>query len=210
MALIALLLVAAVSSGCNSLRNTRGYRYCEIVLTYDDTSEVWGTQGLNRCPNEKWAALNPDAIRAAHNADGIVMNGPRYFVMNGASGVDMPEGDTRLYGNLEMRRLATLNAAEPEPYIPVTVLRTNVWEFHKGSEVYALTDPEGRVYVMQSYSQIIDPSLQEADLPTLGERLELPLGWSFSARILSENLDLVADGEAVVVVDELSNTYQRR
>ncbi|MEM1256614.1 MAG: hypothetical protein AAGI69_29615 [Cyanobacteria bacterium P01_H01_bin.21] len=180
------------------------------MLKYGETSEVWGTQCLNRCPDETWEALDPEAIRAAHNADGIIMNGPRYFVINGASGVDMPEGDTRLYGDLEMGKLATLNATEPEPYVPVTVLRTNVWEFDKGSEIYELTDLEGRVYVMQSYSQIVDPNLQEADLSTLGARLELSQGWSFSSRILGENLELVADGEAVVVVDDLSNTYQRR
>jgi len=29
--------------------------------------------------------------------------------------------------------------------------------------------------------------------------LELPEGWSFKARILEEDLDLVADGEAVVI-----------
>ena len=40
--------------------------------------------------------------------------------------------------------------------------------------------------------------------------MELPEGWSFEARILEEDLDLVADGEAVVIQDELENTYQRR
>jgi len=210
VALIAFCSIMAISFGCAALRNVRGYRYCEILLSYDDTSEVWGTQGLNQCPNEQWEALVPETIRAEYNATGIIMNGPRYFVINGASGVDMPKGNTRIYGELEMRRLATLNASESEPYVPATVLRTNTWEFHEGSEIYELTDPEGQVYTMQSYSQIIDPSLQEADLSTLGNRLNLPQGWRFSAFTLDAPLELVADGEAVVVVDELRNTYQKR
>ena len=210
VALIAFCLIMAVSSGCTALRNIRGYLYCEIILNYDDTSEVWGTQGLSQCPNEKWEALVPEAIRADYNATGIIMNGPRYFVINGASGVDMPKDDTRIYGELEMRKLATLNATESAPYVPVTVLRTNTWEFHKGSEIYELTDPEGQVYTMQSYSQIIDSSLQETDLSILGDRLELPQGWRFLSIILDEPLELAADGEAVVVVDELRNTYQQR
>ncbi len=129
VALIAFCLIMAVSSGCTALRNIRGYLYCEIILNYDDTSEVWGTQGLSQCPNEKWEALVPEAIRADYNATGIIMNGPRYFVINGASGVDMPKDDTRIYGELEMRKLATLNATESAPYVPVTVLRTYTWEF---------------------------------------------------------------------------------
>ncbi|MEO1477137.1 MAG: hypothetical protein AAFV01_01025 [Bacteroidota bacterium] len=210
VALLALFVLLLASSGCAALRDARGYRYCEILLVYDGTSEVWGTQGLNRCPAEAWAALDPEALRTAHDADGIIMNGPRYFVINGASGVAMPEGDTRIFGTIEMRKLATLSAEEPDPYAPSTVLRTNVWEFKSGNEIYELTDPDGRVYVMQSFSQIIDPTLQEDELAALATRLDLPSGWQFSARVLDEDLDLVADGEAVVVVDDLRNTYQRR
>ena len=124
--------------------------------------------------------------------------------------MDLSDADTRLYGDLEMVRLATLDAAAPAAYTPLSVLRSNVWKFKREKEIYELTDPEGHVYVMQSYSQIVDPDLQESDLSSLGERLDLPPGWSFSSRVLDENLELVADGEAVVVQDNLTNTYQRR
>ena len=112
--------------------------------------------------------------------------------------------------DLEMVKLATLAAAEPAPYTPLPVLRSNVWQFKRGGEIYELTDPEGHVYVMQSYSQIIDSDLQESDLSSLGMRLDLPTGWSFSSRLLDENLELTAGGEAIVVQDNLRNTYQRR
>jgi len=62
--------------------------------------------------------------------------------------------------------------------------------------------------VMQSYSEMVDPSLRMADLQNLGSRLKLPAGWKFPTRILSESLRVVATGEARIVQDDLENTYQ--
>ena len=202
------------------------YRYCEILLFLegDDgpTAEVWGTQGVNFCPAEVWDAIDPEAVRAKYGAVGIKMNGPRHFVVDLASGAQLPEADRRAYGDLDMQQLATLrldrlpgfsadgSQLPSAGYLPITVLRTNTWHFYAGSEIYELTDPDGVQYVMQAYSQIVDPDLSEEDLASLGQRLELPEGWSFEARILEEDLDQVADGEAVVIQDELENTYQRR
>jgi hypothetical protein len=62
---------------------------------------------------------------------------------------------------------------------------------------------------MQSYSQIKDPTETIADLPTLGARLTLPAGWTYTVRKLRRDLVLAAHGRATVVQDELLNTYQR-
>jgi hypothetical protein len=59
-------------------------------------------------------------------------------------------------------------------------------------------------------AQFVDESLTLDDLPTLGSRLELPEGWAYQARTLDADLVLIADGEATVIQDDLSNTYQRR
>ena len=64
-------------------------------------------------------------------------------------------------------------------------------------------------YVMQSYSLEVDPTLSEAGLPRLGERLEKPDGWRYRVRRLMEEWSLHVDGEARVIQDELRNTYQR-
>ena len=61
---------------------------------------------------------------------------------------------------------------------------------------------------MQSMSQMNDPSLQLHNLRSLDERLELPEGWSFSTRVLTEPLQLTANDIARVVTDDFSNTYQ--
>jgi hypothetical protein len=75
--------------------------------------------------------------------------------------------------------------------------------------VYELVDPEGGVWIMQSYSAQVVPQT-EAELATLGARLALPAGWSFRTRTLEAELLVTARGGlATVTQDELQNTYQR-
>jgi hypothetical protein len=62
---------------------------------------------------------------------------------------------------------------------------------------------------MQSYAQIVDPSLSEGDLSGLGARLTLPADWQYRARTLDAPLVVDTPGEATVVQDELQNTYSR-
>jgi len=75
--------------------------------------------------------------------------------------------------------------------------------------VYELTNDKGDVYRMQSYSQIADPNLTIEGLELLGERLDLPKGWSFAARVLEEDSYLISDGATTIITDELYNTYQK-
>ena len=76
--------------------------------------------------------------------------------------------------------------------------------------MYELTSASGDVYIMQSYNRIVDPELSIEDLPGLGSRLTLPEGWTFTSRVLDADYELVSDGMAVVIQDDLSNTYQRQ
>ena len=75
--------------------------------------------------------------------------------------------------------------------------------------MYELISPKGQVYVMQSYSQIVDPSLAYTDLAALGSRLKPPKGWQYRSRTLTADLIAQASGEAHIIQDELQNTYQR-
>ena len=121
------------------------------------------------------------------------------------------------FGGLQMRRLATvplpltslLGGLRRQPYTEQPVRRTTVYGWDQGREVYELVAPDGTTYVMQSYSLQVDPTLTEADLPTLGARLQLPEGWRYRVRRLEEEWSLAVDGEARVVQDELENSYQR-
>ena len=76
--------------------------------------------------------------------------------------------------------------------------------------MYELTSASGEVYIMQSYSRIVDPELSIDELADLGSRLTMPAGWTFSSRVLDADYELVSEGTAFVIQDDLSNTYQRR
>lgn len=115
----------------------------------------------------------------------------------------------------QTRRSRARASAEPlgpvssTPYAERTVNRDSEFEFRAGAEIYELLAPNGAIYVMQSYAQIVDPALTESDLAGLGARLTLPTGWSYRARTLDAPLLVTTRGEATVVQDELQNTYSR-
>jgi len=83
------------------------------------------------------------------------------------------------------------------------------FEIDAGREVYELLAPDGSIYVMQAYAQIVDPTLTASDLPGLGARLSLPAGWSYRARTLDAALVVDTPGMATVLQDELQNSYSR-
>jgi haloalkane dehalogenase len=202
-----LIIVGAVVY--SNLTDLRGNRYCEILVEYDDATEVWGTQGLNRCPQADWEQLDFKEIQLSNNANSIIANGPRYFVVNGSEGMVLPEEETRFFGNIEMQKLATVKIDDTKNYVENFVSRDNVWVFDKGEEIYSLIDKDGNEYVMQSYSLIVDKTLKESDLSNLGSKLSLPDGWKFTSRVLDAELLAPANGMAIVIKDDLGNSYQK-
>jgi hypothetical protein len=197
-----------------------GARYGEVLLVTGRLNRieatVYNTLGLNDCPDDLWRALDPEAIKKAYRARAVILNGPRYFLMDKVSIAD-PGEEIFDFGGLQMRRLATvplpltslLGGLRRHPYSEQTVRRTTVYVWDQGREVYELVAPDGTTYVMQSYSLAVDPTLTEADLPTLGTRLRLPDGWRYRVRRLEGEWALAVDGEAHLVQDELENSYQR-
>lgn len=197
-----------------------GARYCEVLLVTGRLNKieatVYNTLGLNECPGDQWQSLDPEAIKKQYHARAAILNGPRYFLMD-RIGIINPGAEIVDFGGMQMRRLATVplkitdlvGGFSREPYTEQAVSRTTIYVYSEGREVYELVAPDGASYVMQSYSQAVDPTLTEADLPTLGERLGLPDGWLFRTRTLDAEWILQVEGEARVIRDELQNTYQR-
>jgi hypothetical protein len=62
---------------------------------------------------------------------------------------------------------------------------------------------------MQSYTTMTNPALKIEDLENLENQLTLPTGWSFESETLEQKLELVSNGDAIVVQDDLGNTYQK-
>ncbi len=194
----------------------RNARYCEILVVTRDglsaTAAVYNTLGLNDCPEQQWRALDPDRLRKENNAYRVVMNGPRYFIMD-RNALRNP-GPTRHFDGLEARLLAQVevekNSSKRLPYTENTVERESQYVYEAGKNVYELLAPSGRSYIMQSYSVEVDPSLNEAALAGLSSRLTLPKGWHYRVRQLSEPLIVRNTGpKAYVLQDNLKNSYQR-
>ena len=111
-----------------------------------------------------------------------------------------------------MNRLAVVNISDPskvgQPYTWQEVDRHAIFTFAAGSIEYFLVDPDGNRWIMQAFSQQVDPTIDEASLESLGERLALPEGWTYWVEYLDE--DLVVDTmnvKARVLQDEFQNSY---
>ena len=205
----------ATASGIGDIHNAR---YCEVlpvVLTGGKlVASVYNTLGLNECPDDVWKAMDVKAIKKQFKAFQVILNGPRYFMMNqiipkGATA----SGETVTIGGMEFTKRAevvlSLTGMKSTPYEVRDIERDTSYVFKQGVMVFELVDAEGHTYVMQSYSQTVDATLTIDDLPTLGERLKLPNGWTFQTAVPEEDLVLTANGVAHLVQDDFSNSYQR-
>jgi hypothetical protein len=204
-----------------SISNLRNQRYCEVLLGKRAwlklEVKVFNTQGLNHCPEVQWNALTKDSIEKTFDASFVVLNGPRYWTMDEIQAAGNTVNNVKeSFGDIEMNLRATIQLSllkqliGSKQYTPNEIVRTTNFIYRVGSAVYELTSPGGDVYVMQSYSQIVNPALSMKDLPVLSEQLKLPAGWTYRSRVLDQDLSLVANGIAYVLQDNLSNSYQRR
>jgi hypothetical protein len=225
----ALALALASLFGCSSpetettppdgtVAGVRGDRYCEILIgdVEGDTVhiEVYNTYGLGDCPEAAWQALDADEIEADMMASVAILNGPRYWTMDGFVGTKVVDATVVTFGGIEMRITGELDlplseviGGEPS-YVPRSVMRTTTWVYEAGKPVYELVDPEGRIFDMQSYS-VQKVAQTEGALAGLEAELALPAGWMFRSRVLESELQVTAvDGVATIVQDERGNTYQ--
>ncbi|HEY3364276.1 MAG TPA: haloalkane dehalogenase [Symbiobacteriaceae bacterium] len=197
-----------------------GARYGEVLLVAGGLTHmeatVYNTFGLNACPDDQWHTLDAEQIKRQYKARFVLLNGPRYWLMDKVTGASVGR-EIVTFGGLQMRRMATvriplrilLGSARRRPYAENVVKRSTTFVYRPGREVYELVAPGGATYVMQSYSLSVDPTLSEAALKTLGARLQLPAGWQYRVRQLEQELALCVSGEARVIQDEFENSYQR-
>jgi hypothetical protein len=194
----------------------RGVRYGEVLAVFERDgsfeAEVYGTQMLNDCPAELWDALDPAAITEQLGALMVKLNGPRYWVLDGLGTKVAPVEPIFVeFGGLMTRRIALLDLGTMPKQIPYTIRHVDrgaLFFFDAGKPVYELVDPDGVAYVMQAYCDAVDATMDEASLPSLGDRLALPEGWTYRTRILDEELVVDTTGTvATVIQDEFENSY---
>jgi hypothetical protein len=194
--------------------NLSGKRYGEVLLVTPGEAgpqaSVYNSFPLNDCPAELWSALDAHAIASENGAATALLNGPRYWLMNSIEKQQQGPRIVKNFGGIDMILQATvlLSGMNPAPYTANQVNRHTVFTFDAGEQVYELQDAAFRRWVMQTWSQIVDPNLSRADLPGLGERLDLPEGWKYETRILDSPLRIDTTTHAAQVLqDDLKNSY---
>lgn len=191
-----------------------GKRYGEVLLVEITESgpqaTVYNSFPLNDCPAELWSKLDPQALATENGAAAVLLNGPRYWLMNDIEKQAQGPRETKTFGGIEMIKQATvqLTSMNPAPYLANEVSRNTVFVFNAGEEIYELVDPDGHRWVMQTWSQVADPNLSRADLPGLAGRLDVPAGWTYGPRVLTETLRVdTTTRPAQVLQDNLTNSY---
>ena len=191
-------------------------RYCEIFGVNAPDSEgifeleVFNTVGINRCPDAEWQAIDLPTVASENGWAVAVRNGPRFWVMDQIRGAKPPVPVT--FGELPMRKVATLRLPElaQADFKPFVIERRTEWVYNKGRYVRELISPSGQRFVMQAYTQNVDPTLTEAGLNEVGSNplAAIPEGWTFRYRKLKRQLVLTAKGEATILRDGLRSVYQ--
>ncbi len=214
---------ATITVGETTLKmrgHMHGARYGEVLLVTGHLSHieatVYNTLGLNDCPDDLWKRLDVEEIKKEHKARAVILNGPRYFLMDKIGSANVKQ-EIVSFGDLQMRSMATvqiplgnvLGGLKRKPYTENIVKRTTAYVYYRDREVYELVAPDGTTYVMQSYALIVDSTLTEEGLKALRTRLQLPAGWHYRVRQLEQEWVLRVNGQAHLVQDELENSYQR-
>lgn len=216
-ALSVFLLITPFSSQAAEKMNIRGDRYCEIIFTESITTyDVYNTFGLNDCPQSVWKKVNIAQVKKEVGSSFVHLNGPRYWVIDGFEHSSLVNSTPKILGGIAMREAGILHlsaydllrAKSGSHYQQWKVERQTTWIYEPGKPIYELIDPEGNVFVMQSYSIQKHPQTQAA-LSSLASKLSLPAGWQFkSGNIKKREAIHTTNNIAIVVQDDFLNTYQ--
>ena len=199
----------------------RGTRYGEILLISSEegqlTAAVYNTTGLNDCPAAQWRSLDPRKLANDFGVPAVYLNGPRFWTLDKITAHSA--GEILSFDGLGARWVAELpippgltvtSQTAGRYYRDITIKRDTEWVFTAGRPIYELQAPDGKTYIMQAYSHIVDDSLAPDSLPTLADRLHTPEGWHYRQRTPDQDLTLRAiAGQAHILQDELQNTYMQ-
>jgi hypothetical protein len=201
------------------VEKARGLAQCELFLMKSEAGKlealVYNTTGLNDCPPRKYDPMDAKVLAQKTQSDVVWKNPWRFWMMDHLtfSLVGEPRDFDGLPFNFvaKMQMPAGFDASKDQSahaYVPMKIHRVTKYEYLKGKLVFLLQSPDGHTWVMQTYTNHVDRSLKEADLPNLGQRLKLPDGWQFKAKVLDRNLIINTTGLANIVPDNLANMYQ--
>jgi hypothetical protein len=127
-------------------------------------------------------------------------------------------GDERKFGPVKFAWMGNVpvevmkKAVGEGHYNPGQIHRQDTYLYKKGSRVYLIDMGDGKVLVMQSWTNFANKGETADTLKDLGSQLkELPAGWKFRTKILDRDLTVTPpapDHLAWVTMDEFRNTYE--
>lgn len=201
------------------IENARNYPQCELFLLKGGPGKwealVYNTTGLNTCPPEKYDSMDPVELAKQSQSNRVWKNPRRFWVMDHLT--LLLAGEPRDFDGLMFHFVARMQmplAFTPEvgqaaiAYKPTQIRRVTTYEYLAGRPVFMLRSPDGHTFVMQTYTNHVDRTLTEADLPNLARRLKPGEGWQFKSKTLERNLVIDTTGLAHIVADDLANMYQ--
>jgi len=204
------------------LHKARGYAFCEFEVIEGKppnlVMQIYNTSKQETCTPVKFGPINAEALAKKVGAVAVVKNPPRFWLMDRLWVYD--SGETRDFdgvkatwmGSVELKGVKLGEHSKPFPaYTQLAPSRHSKYEWLKGSEVYLLRDPNGKAWIMQAYTNLVDKTLTIADLPKLGSKLKLPPGWKYEVKTLDRDftyIPLAPGYVAHAVADDLQNVYQ--
>jgi hypothetical protein len=199
--------------------DTRAYAQGEIFLLTESgdhmDAQVYNTTGFGPCPDAAFSAIDVGQLARDTGSD-LAWKNPRRFWMMDSLQIDIV-GDPAEFGRVKFNLVARMQMPadfdftrdqSARGYQPTQIRRVSRYEFATGRPVFLLRSPDETTWVMQTFTDHVDCTLTEADLPELGSRLALADGWRFKAVTLDRDLTITTNGLANIVPDDLSNMYQ--
>jgi hypothetical protein len=223
----------AIKGETLSFTKARNYAFCEVYVGFGEIApstelqcyNSTGTAGPDSgCPAETFATLTPKKVAADLGASIVVLNpakptSRKWWVVDEL--YLYAAGETFNFSGIKATWVAEMGVADLEaaskasqnPYQALTNKQLSKWVFKKGNQVFLLRAPEGKVYVMQAYTTIEDPSLSYEQLRQLDSKLKkLPPGWKYEVKTLTQDLAFdvrkaTPTGLKHLTLDELGNVY---
>ena len=193
-----------------TLTDTRGMKFCEFLLIFDDRVEIYNTSNAKGCPDDEWAAMDTASIASNHGAQRAQLNGPHFWAMDEQT---VGFGETKTFGGIEAGYAATLplsalgSGTGSAPYKPYRSAKQQTMVFKAGNPAYELVDPDGNAYILNAYGA----EVRDGDPANLADQLSPAAGWSFQVSTPGQDLTIEgrSDKPVDMVGDDLHQYYTR-
>jgi hypothetical protein len=199
------------------------YQFCEVAPIMGTSKEnavanFYNPTGIDHCSPEQFAQIVKDKekIIKETGAIDVFLNPSRHWTWDEFWVYEM--GDERQFGPVKMAWMGVVPVKAMEAavgkgsYHPDQIYRNNKYLFKKGTEVYLIDIGDGKVLVMQSWTNFVNKGETRENLKNLGSQLkQLPPGWKFRTKVLDRDLTIAPPPPsrlAWVTMDEFQNTYQ--